>query len=195
LLLLLLFLAVTAAIDAWRKRKAATRWREYSFLLAAGALGSVFGIAVDHLTATLSPEYFILGKGLDTEAGFRGQVTRLGMHAGFSAGIVIGGLLLLANNARPDCPALPYRRLLRLLGAPIVAAVALAPFSAAVLSMWDPLDFRGQLAGLLSESQADRFAAVWGVHVGLYLGGLVGAAYAVRALRRQRRTAGRGRLT
>ena len=64
LLILLAVLGGIAGVDYWRNRQRATRWREYSFLLACATLGGLFGAAFDQLSVALSPEYFEVGKGI-----------------------------------------------------------------------------------------------------------------------------------
>jgi hypothetical protein len=181
--ILVVLLSLVAAIDWWWYRSRATRWREYSFLLAAGLFGALFGIVNDHITATISPEYFTIGKGLPL-AQFRLQVTGLGFQAGFGAGAVVGMLYLFANSHRPQRPSLPILRLFRFAWWPVFAAILLAPVGSWIAYRFDPLGFTSQLAGILSPSEISRFLAVWGIHLGLYAGGLLGTACALLRLRR-----------
>jgi hypothetical protein len=188
LALLVLLMAVIAAIDAWRNRAKATRWREYSFLLAAGLLGAAVGVVNDHFTSTLSPEYFLIGKGLSLEH-FRLQVTLLGFQAGFSAGVILGCGYLLANNPRPGRPSLPMRQLFRLALYPLLAAALVVPMTAATACLFDVLrllpDLRATLAALLTPAQMFRFRIVWAIHLGLYLGGLLGGIRGIAKVARR----------
>jgi hypothetical protein len=97
---LLLLMLVVAFVDWWWRGAQATRWREYSFLLAAGMFGGLLGVAIDQFTATISPGYFVVGKGVSAGAGFRLGVAGIGFQAGLAVGMVIGGVYLLANNPR-----------------------------------------------------------------------------------------------
>jgi hypothetical protein len=187
LLALMMFIAW---IDWRRHGDRATKWREYSFLIVAGMLGGAFGVAIDQLTSTISPDYFVLGKGIPNDAVFRMHVATLGFQAGFVMGMLVGGIYLLANNPHPDCIALPYVRLFRYAIAPIIAAIVVAPFSALVIGNWDPLNLAHELRGALSPADIDHFRLVWGIHVGLYAGGLIGAILGVMRIRRLRARVG-----
>jgi hypothetical protein len=183
--ILVVLLSAVAAIDWWRYRSRATRWREYGFLLAAGLFGALFGVVNDHITATLSCEYFTIGKGLAPTDGFRFRVTGLGFQAGFGAGAIIGMSYLLANSGKRR-PSLPIRRLFRLVWPPVVAALLLAPVGSWIAYRFDPLRFTSLLDGMLSPAEISRFRAVWGIHLGLYAGGLLGTFLGILRLRRLR---------
>ena len=188
LLILVLLMALVAWLD-WRRRgPEATRWREYVFLLLAGLIGGIIGIANDHITATISPEYFFIGKGIALGDGFRRHVTELGFHAGLLAGVVIGGAFLMANNPKPNRSRLSAKKLLRFALYPILGALILVPLGSVLAYYFDPLNFSSDLSEALSPEQIGRFLAVWGVHLGLYAGGLVGAMTAVLGIRRIRRS-------
>ena len=150
---LLLLMTIAAYIDWRRRREAATKWREYGFLLIGGLLGAAVGVLNDQITCTISPEYFIYGKEIPGGEGFRLRVAWLGFMAGFSPGAIIAGAYMLANNpggkkgtgticrngpegaahkwclspfSRPRTP-LPYRRLLRFVACPLLAAAIAMP--------------------------------------------------------------------
>lgn len=180
LLLLLGFLALGAAIDRWRNGRAATRPREYSWLLGVGALGALFGLCVDQVTSRLSVEYFVLGKGIDPGTRYERDVLVLSLQAGFTGGLAVGGVLLVCNRN-----ALPLRRLLRSCVWPLAGAIALAPVGGLLARAFDPLG----LADAIREQEPDPgrrawFATVWGIHCGIYAGGLVGVIAAGWRLRR-----------
>ena len=54
----LLVLAALAILDWYQKGPAATRWREYLFLLLCVAVAMAYGIANDQITSRISWEYF-----------------------------------------------------------------------------------------------------------------------------------------
>jgi len=181
-------MAIVAWID-WRRRgQEATRWREYVFLLLAGLMGGMVGIANDHVTATISPEYFFIGKGIKLDDSFRWHVTELGFHAGLLAGVVIGGAFLMANNPKPKRPSLPAKKLVRFALYPILGILVMVPLGSVMAYYLDPLNFSADLSEALSPEQIGRFLAVWGIHLGLYAGGIVGTVVGVLGIRRMRRS-------
>lgn len=184
---LLVLMITGASIDVAVRGREATRPREYAFLLAAGAIGALFALCADQVTSRLSPEYFVIGKGLDDGAGFGRAVVVLGLQAGLVAGLVLGGVLLLANQAKPGRPALPLPRLLLRAGWPLGGALLVAPLGALVGGPLFPAGMRGELGRLLEAEPLERFMRVWGVHLGLYVGAVVGVIVAVVDLRRRRR--------
>ncbi len=113
--------ALLALADVRSHGPEATRWREYLFLLACVAAALLYGIVNDQITTTISWEYFAYGKGVaeilpaatSNTAAFRWEVAKIGMKATWSAGLIVGVALLLANNPRRDWPRLTYRQLAR----------------------------------------------------------------------------------
>ncbi len=117
------------------------------------------------------------------------------MKATWSAGLILGVILLFANNPTKTRAALPFSRVYRLL--PILF---LAPaLTAAILGMvgyLGGLTWIGSEFALLIEQnlwRPYRFMAVFGIHLGGYLGGLLGAITAAALIQRERRSA-RARL-
>ena len=184
--LLFVVLATAAAIDRLRNRDS-TRWREYGFLVTFGLLGGAFGILNDLLTIRLSPEYFLHGKGIEAGPGFRTDVLRLGFHAGFLAGAVVAGVLLLANNPRPGRPSLGDARLARFATRPLFAALSIGVATMMLCLIWDPLGYATEFRGLIAEERLSHFRAVAGFHFGLYAGALLGTVWAFLGVRRARR--------
>jgi hypothetical protein len=189
---LAMLMSIVAGIDWRRNGAAATKWREYAFLLAAGLLGGLIGIANDLITSTISPDYFVIGKGIPADGYFRLHVVSLGFQAGLMMGMLVGGIYLIANNPKPNRRSLPLVQLFRFALPPILTAIALAPLGALLIGRWDPLNFRSpsQLGNLLNPTQATRFLTVWGMHLGIYAGGLLGTFYGVFAIRRCRTSLG-----
>ena len=101
-------------------------------------------------------------------------------------GMLVGGIYLIANNPSQIAAACRYVQLFRFALPPILAAIALAPIGALLICRWDPLNFRSpsQLGDLLAPIQATRFLTVWGMHLGIYAGGLLGTVFGVFAIRR-----------
>jgi uncharacterized membrane protein len=101
-------------------------------------------------------------------------------------GLLLGAALLIANNPKPSRPALPWRKLYSKM--PIVMLIAAGCGTAVGL-----VGYMGWLSPLFPELIRDqlwrptRFMAVWGVHLGGYLGGAIGGVWAVISTLRQRK--------
>lgn len=155
-LVVLTALACVGAVELALCRGRAQRWKEYAAWLTFAALGALFGAANDLITSGLSPSYFELGKGLPGGSELRWAAIGLGARAGTAAGLLIGGILLMANNPGNSGPPLTYRRL---------ATVALVPFltaalGAPLLALGGTFDLQGlgsELAEVLSGSEVDAF--------------------------------------
>lgn len=189
-----------AVVDLCRHGRQAHRWREYLFLLVAVAAAMAYGIINDVITSSISWEYFYFGKGLDETLGqqvppnmpaLRWQAALIGLKATWTAGLIIGVALLIANNPRPNRPQLPYRSLYRLLPLVILATAAFAAITGFA-------GYRGWLVGLSSDMQSIAtdplfrpapFMCVWGIHLGGYAGGAIATAAAVIWILRARRIA------
>jgi len=182
-------MAIAVLVDFWFHRAAATRWKEYSFLLAAALIGALFGLANDTLTSSLSPEYFIYGKGIAQGPQFRTNVLALGFQAGFGAALVAAACFLFANNPKAGLPQLAYRQLTLFIFQPMAAAAFLA-IVLGVSSAWfihpSPNSSVAEISG---PAAAVWFLRVWCIHLGLYLGLLLGTTFACIAIRRARRLA------
>ena len=192
-------LAVLAGWDVYRNGARATRWREYLFLVACVAVALVYGALNDQVTTTVSWEYFAYGKGVadalppgepPNSPAFRWEAAKVGMKATWSAGLIVGVALLIANNPRRDRrPRLSYGRLFRLV--PLVfAAVVLAAICLGVagyLGAFLPVneDFREMLRR--DQWRPRRFMAVFGMHMGGYAGGVIGTVLAVVRVSRARK--------
>src|SRR5882762_8408342 len=136
-LVVLAALGTIALWDVLRLRMGATRWREYAFWLACAGVGAFFAVANDAVTSRVSPAYFVVGKGVtDNPERLAAAVAFLAAKAGSFAGIVIGGVFLLANNPSRGLPQLRYRELARFLIVPALGAIVVAAVLGA-FSTWD----------------------------------------------------------
>lgn len=182
---LLVTLAVVVALgELVFLGRRARRWREYLFIAAAGLFGALLGMLVDSLTSRISPAYFVIGKGLEGGPGLHVRASLLGARAGFIAGAVMAGALLVAAGPAARVGDGGTRRLGRtcfsigacsLIGALVIGVVggsahlhpALLPGFENAPAFKDP-----------------RFVAVWWTHLGVYVGclarGGVGIAQAWR---------------
>lgn len=194
-------LAILAWVDWRRNRERATRWREYAFLVLCVAAALAYGILNDQATTTISWEYFAYGKGVaerlpanepPNSIAFRLEAARIGVQATWSAGLIIGVPMLVANNPSRQWPRLSYgrlaARLLLVLGCAVACAMALgiAGYFGA-FTPWSK-DFSEMVR--LDQWRPRRFMAVFGIHLGGYIGALAGTALAVWSIRRARYFAG-----
>lgn len=189
--------ATLAWVDWRRHRAQARRWREYLFLLGTVAAAMVYGALNDQITARLSWEYFYYGKGL-AEVLPAGQApspalyweaAKVGMKATWSAGLIVGVALLIANNPRRGWPQVSYATLVQWLAMILAACVAFAVLlGMAGYAGW-LVPFSSDFAQMVrhDEFRPYRFMAVFGVHLGGYVGGLLGMTLAVMCIVRRRR--------
>ncbi len=181
-----------------RHGRAATRWREYAFLLLCVIVAIGYGIANDQMTSRISWEYFYYGKELGPILGpktppdmtaLHWQAVRIGAEATWAAGLIAGVAMLLANNPRPDRPQLSFLRLALCLPSFIAIAAAMGiVFGAVGACGW--LNWISEDFGALFKANLWRpthFMAVFGVHLGGYIGGLMGIAYNVVRITRTRK--------
>ena len=164
------------------------RAKEYAFLLYAMFAATVYAVAHDHVTATISPEYFLYGKGLaQAPQSFRWAVTLLAVRAGLPPGLLGGAVLLLANNPRRSGhpPQLPYRALLTLSLLPAAAAGVLAAVSG-VVNAYMQIGTATALTLGVVPYRVWRFVIVWAIHVGSYAGALLGSVAAAVLVARRR---------
>ncbi|HOF17944.1 MAG TPA: hypothetical protein PK082_03480 [Phycisphaerae bacterium] len=197
--------AVLLGLLAWDIRRrgwASERWREYLFLLAATAIAGAYGVVNDQITLTISWEYFVYGKELyhllrgpmdvDMPAA-RLEAVLVGVQATWWAGLLMGAAVLLANNPRPNRPRLAYRELVRLMLLPLATAALLGAIGGilgrAGLLTWASEDFQMMVREDIFRPY--RFMAVWGIHLGGYVGALVGTGLAVWHVRQRRKALAR----
>lgn len=189
--------AVLALWDWRAKGTEATRWREYLFLLLCVISALAYGIINDQITTTISWEYFAYGKGVaellpvsvkPNSAPFRWEVAKIGMKATWSAGLIVGVALLVANNPRAGRTRLTYTQLARSITIvfAITASVAVALGLAGYCGAFVPIsrDFAEMLAQ--DQWRPRRFMAVYGIHLGGYIGALCGIGAAVVRITRRR---------
>jgi hypothetical protein len=185
--LLLLLMSLVAAIDRIRTGQKATKWKEYGFVVLSGVIGALVGVLNDLVTSSISPEYFVVGKGLDPGAGLTVRAGLLGMKAGFSAGAIAGAVCLYAGTGGRTFPPLAGRSLLGLVWRPVALATTGAVILALTCRRLDPFGFAILLDETLDSHRMQRFLTVWWIHSGLYLGLLLGVVWIIRDITRLRR--------
>lgn len=186
---------ILALFDVYQHGREARRWREYLFLLGAVAAAMVYGVFNDQITSRISWEYFYYGKGLapglhaapPVDPRLYWQAAQVGMKATWTVGLLIGVALLLANNPGRRTQ-LPYRHLVKYLAVIMLCAI-LAAAACGLLgylgwpAYWSE-DFRQMIRH--DEFRPRRFMCVYGIHLGGYIGGLLGTILVVALIQRRR---------
>ncbi|MDH5675907.1 MAG: hypothetical protein OEZ06_27535 [Myxococcales bacterium] len=176
------------ALYEHRRGRGSDKIREYGFLFGSGLVGAGYALLHDLCTHGLSPDYFAIGKGLESAArGFWPDVAWLATRAGWSAGLVIGCALLRMNNPQVERRRLGYASLVRALTWPLAASLLFA-FIGAWLGP-NLLDSEFDTSALHRPGVTDpsAFLTVWGIHIGSYAGALLGLLVAASRIRRARR--------
>jgi hypothetical protein len=181
------FLAIT---DLHRNGKRARRWREYAFLAAVVAIAMLYGIINDQITSAISWEYFYYGKELSPilgpqtppdRAAMRWQAAKVGMQATWTVGLILGSVLLIANNPSKSKPQLTFPRLFAFVPAVLLFTALLAILFAFIGSRgglnWCSEDFRQMAQTNLF--RPSHFMTAWGANLGGYIGGIAGGVIAV----------------
>lgn len=192
-----LIFAGLATVDYVRKGERATRWREYSVLIIAVVVAMAFGAVNDLVTSSISWEYFYYGKGLADRLArvppdpveLHRAAAMVGVKATWSAGLIIGVALLIANNPSRRREQLGHRSLIRYM--PLVLACVVIGGVAGGIAGYAgiPTRWSRDFAEMLQrdEMRPRRFMAAYGIHLGDYIGGATGAVMAVVSIRRGRR--------
>jgi hypothetical protein len=167
---------ILAVHDLRRHPGNPTRAKEYGFLLYTTLVALLYGVVHDQLTATLSPEYFLLGKSLSADpAAFRWAVAKLGARASAGMGLLAGAALLVANGSGSS-ERFGYRELVRLSLVPLAFAVFFAVAFGAVNAR---LELGATTAReFVTDDRVRAFVVVWAIHLGSYVGALLGVVAA-----------------
>lgn len=188
-----------AIVDLRRNGREARRWREYLLLVACVGVALLYGILNDQLTVSISREFFLFGKGVaevlhtetPTETAVRWEAVKVGMKATWSAGLIIGVILLFANNPTKTLAPLPFARVYRLLPIMIILPAACAAILGIIGYLGGLTWLNDYFALLIRDNlwRPYRFMAVYGMHLGGYIGGALAAITAAILIRRERRKA------
>ena len=181
--------AVLAIVDLRRNGSNARRWREYCFLATIVAVAIAYGIINDQITSAISWEYFYYGKELSLvlgaqtppdQAAMRWEAAKVGIKATWSVGLILGVLLLIANNPSAFKPQLSFLRLFAFVPGVLLFAALLAVALGFVGSRgglnWCSDDF--QMMAQTNLFRPAHFMAAWGAHLGGYVGGIAGGLLA-----------------
>lgn len=182
LLLLAAVLGLIAAIEWFRERDRAVRWRYLAFLTIAASIGAVVGAAFDAVTSRISPAYFAEGKGLGWDE-VHARAIVLGAKAGASGGLVIASVISYAEHrrsrgARPEISALA-RTALRIIPLALVSAAVcgLITLTFVRLEWIDGARLGEPLGGW------GLVHVTWTAHIGMYAGAFTALWRSLRCAR------------
>lgn len=179
LLIGLTIFLILGIIDYKKNPENPIRAKEYLFLFSITGIAMLYGIVHDLITYHISPDYYILGKGIESaKDGFNFDVVKLAMIALWSVGLIIGVAFLIANNPKQNVPQLKYPTLYWITLYPLSISIFFA-VSIGILFYFFGMWFHNWLPELANTNAQRRFITTWGIHIGSYLGGLVGLIIAV----------------
>jgi hypothetical protein len=182
----LTFFGILGILDFIKNPNNPKRLKEYGFLFSVTGITMMYGLIHDYITSTISPDYFVLGKGIESAAqGFNKDVAILALEATWSAGLIIGVAFLIANNSSKTKPQLKYKTLYGLLIYPLSLSVLFAVLTGIFFNLFT-LRFSASLNELLSPQSRKLFMTVWGIHIGSYAGGLSGIIVGIIRTRKLR---------
>jgi len=188
-----------ALYDLHKNGRAATRWREYLFLIFALVVAMIYGMINDQITSAISWEYFYYAKELDKTLGpevppnawsLHWGAAKVGMQATWSAGLIAGAAMLIANNPKKNWPQLGYRQMGRLLPRMLLIVLACA-FIFGALGYLGALNFLSEDFREMARTnlfRPQRFMTTWGIHLGGYIGGIIAIIFVAYDIRRRRQT-------
>lgn len=178
----------------------------YRMIVGCGVLGGMFGVVMDQITCTLSPDYFVLMKEIEHESEkmFRLRVADLGFAAGMVPGMIAGGCLAAvvsvqqkatapADGQAAQNPPLNCRQLLAYLWIPISTMMIVMPFLVWWNVRFDLGSHHESLRLAIPAVRIDRLNMVQAIHQSAYIGGIVGTVVGTfLAARRVKRLRGPG---
>ncbi len=167
ILALFVFIAIMLIFDLRNPPDKRFRFKTYWFILSLGGVGALLGMAIDSITSRISIDYFIYGKGLLAGSMLKRDILALGAKAGFSAGVFAGCFLIMANPLKQH-----VIHLYRFISIPLLISVLLG-FLLGAIQYATNIVFLDQVS-FLGEDHSRLFATVWLIHIGVYLGALLG---------------------
>ncbi|RYZ57888.1 MAG: hypothetical protein EOP07_08605 [Proteobacteria bacterium] len=158
------------------KREKAFRWKGYCLWLVMSVFGLIFGFALDLLTIHLSPEYYRIGKCVAVDNLWLTSLN-VGGAAGFLAGALMGGFILMRNkDLVTKSETIPWRILIPTRSIFIMATVGIAiAYIVPLIVTPSP-----SMSALLTPEQIKPFFQVQQIHAGAYLGAAIGFLFVVK---------------
>ncbi len=171
-------------------KKNPKRLKEYLFLFSITELTMLYGIVHDFITYTISPNYYILGKDIESATqGFNIDVIAIALKATWTVGLIIGVTFLFANNPKKNQSQLCYKKLYRYLYIPFITSIVTAIIFGSIYYINDR-KIRLTFEEMLSIQEYKQFIATWGIHIGSYVGGFLGLIIAIIKIIKDRKRSG-----
>lgn len=159
----------------------ASRFRELGFLFAVAVAAMAYAVLHDAATWSLAPAYFAIGKGIPAAEHSFAPVADLALRGGWTAGLAIALVLLVANNPAVGRPQLSYRVLASHAAFVWVGSIGAALLCAAVGLAVAP--WVAEALGDAGVASPNAYATVQGAHVGTYAGAFLACVVAVARIR------------
>lgn len=184
LLFLLTLMTIAASAEFFTQRKT-LRAREYAVIAFFGVIMALYGACNDMLTGALSPDYFILGKGVEDDAYRWINSVGVGGTAGISGGFIIGAILVFMRSCLKRDVSLGT--IMRRCWVPVAGGIVASGVFALALGHLDLFGFE-QFSPILPDSRRiDSMVLVWWEHLGVYFGTTAGTIYLMVWIYRQPR--------
>lgn len=150
----------------------------YRVIFLCGLAGGMFGLLMDQVTCTISPDYFRVFKEVpgQTDTELRLGAANLGFAAGMIPGLICGICFAAAVTLNAG-HLFSTAKVLWLLAVPLTCFVCLAPILGWYQAQLDPTGLRDTLR-LGSDSRVSRLLFVWGTHQAAYVAGILGTVLA-----------------
>ncbi|MGH1539139.1 MAG: hypothetical protein ACRBHB_01840 [Arenicella sp.] len=162
-MLLLAIFIIVAVIEYFLKKEKAYKWKEYLFISIVALIFGVVGFFNDQITVSISNDYFAIGKNLGGTS-IRLNAAVLGFQAGSYAGILTSCIYLIVRKEIVIKQVLDW-------------FVSISKFSMLFITLGSFSGFCLFYLGWQLTSLAEfdlNFMVVWGWHLGLYLGLIIG---------------------
>jgi hypothetical protein len=170
---------VLAALLEYYFRRETTRVREYAAILFFGLVMGLYGMLNDMVTGSLSPDYFIYGKGVPDD-GYRWSASVwIGGAAGISGGFVIGAILVCLRSLLRR-HSLSLWSLASRAWVPVACGIGVSTFFFLVLRNWDVIGIEQWSFAFTEPERQAVFLSVWWEHFGVYVGSILGTLLLVR---------------